>query len=145
MLRIFKRGIVNKPKYYQKSARARYKKIPVSLINQIEGEIKALLHASRDTLRNHGENTSHIRFDSREAYYSEAFGIMRTLHIQNYGWFGSSNLNALQEEPLKAKQPINNLRWWFGKLEDEVLEEEDFKGNGRCEYCLKRYHQDTKS
>lgn len=108
----------------------------------VSGEVKALLHSHRDTLRNLGKDTLQIRFDVSGGDYAEAFGIMRCLYLQGYGWLGSVNLNGLEEEPGLAKQPENNLNWWFHQLQDEVLEEEHFHGDGRCDYCMKHYHKD---
>lgn len=137
------------PHYYVEGKKwasyGRLKRIPDKLIERIEGEVKALLHAGRDTLRNHGDNTSRISFSCNEAYYGEAFGIMRALHLMGYGYFGSSNLDAVAERHDPNAQPIWNLRWWFGQLEREVLDEENFYGDGHCDYCMNRYHNDTKT
>jgi len=106
-----------------------------------------LLHASRDSLRIGGVDTSQVRFDCRDGYAGEAFGVMRGLEMLGYGRFGSVNMNGLEDNSTryKAKQPEHNLRWWFSNLEDEVLEEENYKGDGYCEYCRSRHYSDTKS
>ena len=106
------------------------KKMSERLMKRVEGEIKALLHASRDCLRNRGVDTNKISFSCNDGYHGEAFGIMRTLSIQGYGYFGSNNLDGNKEEGL---QPEQNLKWWFDQLQGEVLEEENFGKGGRCE------------
>jgi len=125
----------------------RLKRIPGSLREAIEGEVKALLHSHRDARRNRGEDTIGTTFRVNEGYYGEAFGIIRCLFIQGYGYLGSSNLSAKQEDSYAHKvtnvtQDIQNLRWWFNQLEVEVLEEEGWRGDHRCEYCLERYKKD---
>jgi hypothetical protein len=126
------------------------KKIPEALKNDVEGEIKAILHACRDCLRNQGRlDTSKVSFSANDGYYGEAFGIMRGLHILGYGYFGSSNLSAIVEAKShyhragNVTSPEQNLKWWFSNLEQEVLEEEGFKSDHRCEYCLAKYRKDT--
>ena len=136
----------------------RLKKIPETLRDDIAAEAKALLHAHRDCLRNLGKDTAKIAFDVRDGYYGEAFGLMRALQILGYGYFGSSNLDAHRESMsgygpknedgkylTNITQPHQNLRWWFGVLEREVLNEEGFDKDNRCEYCLGKYRKDTKS
>jgi len=139
-------GEETKKKRY-KPSRRRLKRIPDDLRVLVEGEVKALLHAHRDTRRNLGEDTVKTSFRVNEGYFGEAFGMMRTLYIQGYGYFGSSNMDATKESEWTYKvnnvtQDIQNLKWWFSQLESEVLEEEGFKGDHRCEYCLNRYRKD---
>ena len=110
---------------------------------KIKEEIKMLLHASRDCLRNIQKNTLKIRFTANDGYYGEAFGILRTLVILKYGYFGSSNLDAVVER--KGEEPWQNLKWWFCQLENEVLEEEGFYTDNVCQYCLERYGKDDKT
>lgn len=145
---------MTKPQYYEHRPSRRYKPtarrlkaIPDDLRTTVEGEIKALLHAHRDTRRNCHEDTIKTSFRVNEGYYGEAFGIMRALFIQGYGYFGSSNMNAKREDEWAHKvsnvtSEIQNLKWWFGELETEVLEEEGFKTDHRCSYCLERYRKD---
>lgn len=140
----------------------RLKKIPDLLRDAVSREVKALLHAGRDCLRNQGRDTSKIAFDATDGYYGEAFGIMRALQIQGYGYFGSDNLDAHRESMngygpknedgkylTNITQPHQNLKWWFSVLTREVLNEEGYRlegdGHGRCEYCLDKYNKDTKS
>ena len=132
----------------------RLKWIPDSLRKAVAGEIKALLHSHRDCLRNRGMDTVRIPVDVRDGYYGEAFGIIRCLFIQGYGYLGSSNLSAKQEAAhaynvTNVTQDIQNLRWWFSQMEKEVLAEENWgpygDGSHRCEYCLKRYKKDDAS
>jgi hypothetical protein len=76
----------------------------------IEAEVKMMLHAHRDTLRNLyrpknfdgtvnekcGYNPKKVSFSCNEGYYGEAFGIMRGLQVMGYGYFGPDNLHALE-------------------------------------------------
>jgi hypothetical protein len=94
-------------------------------------------------LRNQRVDASRVRFDCRSGYYGEAFGIFRALEIQGYGYFGPTNIDG--EKDRGTSQPEQNFRWWFSELEDEVLEEENFRGDGRCEYCLERWRKDDRS
>ena len=136
----------------------RLKKIPSEIEEGVAREVKAMLHAHRDCLRNQGKDTSEIAFDCRDGYYGEAFGIMRALQIMGYGYFGSDNLDAHAESKngggpkteeglyvANITQPNQNLKWWFSQLSSEVLEEEGYRADGRCEYCLDRYRKDTRS
>ncbi len=123
----------------------RLKRLPPALMIDVESEIKAILHAGRDCYRNQGRDTIRMPWDVGNGYYGEAFGIMRALHIQGYGYFGSHNLSAIAESPRKIHsitQDQQNLNWWFSELCREVLEEEGFDGDHRCEYCLEKYKKD---
>ena len=113
------------------------------LMKRIVDEVKMMLHASRDCMRNQGQNASKLTFSCKDAYYAETFGIMRGLALVKHGYLGSCNLDAVKEG--KSTQPECNLRWWLQKIEEEVLEEEGYKADGRCPYCLNKYGKDTKS
>jgi len=141
----------SRPKHYVESKNKYQKKfnhITDILRKRIEGEVKALLHCHRDTLRNKKVDTTKVTFDCRDGYYGEAFGIMRGLVLLGYGYFGSNNLNAFEDchnnwdMKQKVSQDIHNVTWWFDQLEDEVLEEENYKKSGVCEYCYGRYKKD---
>lgn len=96
----------------------------------IKQEIKMMLHASRDCLRNQGVDTTIVRFDCRDGYYGEAFGIIRTLHVLGYGdYTGAANRPEIR----------TNLRWWLREIEEEVLAEEGFGTTNFCSHCFKRY------
>jgi hypothetical protein len=99
---------------------------------RIESEIRMLLHASRDAMRNRHENTRKVPFHSSDGYYAEAFGVMRGLQIAGYGYLGTSS----------QTDDIRNLRAWFHRIEQSVLEDEGFDGDNRCEYCFARYGKD---
>ena len=106
-----------------------------------------MLHASRDAMRNRGEDTLKWRFVATDGQYGEAFGIMRCLAVLGYGYYGSSNLHALREDSRDHKvnnvtQEIQNLKWWFCQIEQSVIEAEGFNGDHRCEHCLDRYKKD---
>lgn len=136
--------------------RKRLKQMPPAMMKAIAAEVKAMLHAQRDELRNRWKpdatrlKPTSVTFDCRSGYYGEAFGIMRALQVLGYGYLGSDNLDALQEEKLSfrvynVKQPEQNLKWWFSRLEKDVLEEEGYYTDNRCEHCLKKYGKDDKS
>ena len=96
----------------------------------LKNEIKMMLHSSRDSLRNRGDDTTKITFSCIDGAYGEAFGIVRGLAAQGYGWFGANNLPAERV----------NLKWWFDQLEKEVLTEEGFFDHGHyCQYCAECY------
>lgn len=102
-------------------------------IQAIEAEVKMMLHASRDAMRNRGEDTLKYRFDCRDGYYGEAFGIMRTLAVLGYGRIDGA---------VNTPEDRTNLKWWFGELEREVLKEENFEGSRKCAHCMERYGKD---
>ena len=54
----------------------------------------------------------------------EAFGIMRGLREVGYGYFGTTDKSAVEED--KSYTPEHNLRWWFHTLQREYLVEEGF-------------------
>jgi hypothetical protein len=113
----------------------RYLKLSPTSEAAVEAEVKMLLHAHRDCLRNRGDNTARITFNCTEGYYGEAFGVLRGLKVLGFGEFGSVNM----PHPLFAKW---NLKWWFTQLEQEVLEEENYKTTQECDYCLEHYGKD---
>lgn len=96
---------------------------------RIEDEIAMMLHAHRDCLRLKGVDTTHIRFDVTDVYYGEAFGIMRALRALGYGNFGAVNDES-------------TLSHWMAQIEDRVLKEEGYGGDGVCEHCRERYGRD---
>ena len=115
----------------------RYIDMPEHLKEAIEKEIKMLLHAERDCMRNQGKDATKIKFFSlNDTYFCEAFGMLRTLQTMGYGELGASNARP-------AEPP--NLRAWFERLQDEVLEEEGLHTDNRCRYCLEKYGKDDKS
>lgn len=101
-------------------------------IDAIEAEVNMLLHASRDCYRNQGRDATTFQFDVNDAYYSESYGILRTLRILGYGKFDTVTL----------PKEITNLSWWFDQIKKKVLKEENFSGNGECDYCLMKFHKD---
>jgi hypothetical protein len=120
----------------------RLRPITPQMLDCVAGQVKALLHAERDCLRNQRKDTANIRFDCTSGYHGEAFGIMRALEIQGFGKFDSSNLDGIHHG---HGQPEQNLRWWFSQLEDEVLAEEGFRASGHCAYCFERWGKDDRS
>jgi len=128
-----------------------FKRLTATELEKFRNDIKSLLHAHRDCLRNQGRDTRKLTFDVRDGYYGEAFGMMRTLEILEYGYFGSNNLNAVEEHSKRSGHkptqisvdkifPEDNLKWWFGELEKEVLQEEGYyDGSYFCPICEEKY------
>lgn len=110
-----------------------YKKLDQKQIEAIEAEVKLMLHASRDCLRNQKENTSKIKYLIYDAYYSEAFGVMRALVALGHGSMSGES---------KVNDHYFNLNLWFQRLKEQVLEEESFHGNQECDFCVEHYGKD---
>src|SRR5579863_8418339 len=89
---------------------------------KVASEIKMLLHAHRDCLRNLARDTKQITFDVRDGYYGEAFGILRALVMFGYMEYGGVNTGG-------------TAQGWMAELQQEVLEEEGFGGSGKCDFC----------
>lgn len=85
------------------------KKLTDSIAKKASNEIIMLLLASRDCYINQERYVD--KFDARDSYYSEAFGVLRGLRILGFGYFGTNNLPAERD----------NLKWWFGELQEEAL------------------------
>lgn len=111
----------------------KYKELTNKQIKAIESEVKMMLHAHRDCLRNRCVDTTKIRFNVSEGYYGEAFGIMRALAVLGYGYINGA---------VNTPQNRHNLRWWLSEIEDEALREEGYGGDNKCDYCLERYGKD---
>ena len=115
----------------------------------IRNEIKMMLHAHRDCLRNQRVDTRKTRMDARDGYYGEAFGVIRALAVLDYGYLGSGNLDGQQEHSTGPRptrkdpdyvEPRHNLNWWFNQVENEVLEEEGYyDGSYYCPRCERKY------
>ena len=123
----------------------RFKKISPTLKQKAKEEIKMLLHASRDCLRNQEIDTTKVTFSVRDEYYAEAFGVMRGLQLLAYGKLGSDNLDGIQDSYTKYStlQPEHNLKWWFSQIQDEVLVEEGFEKDNQCSWCYEKYFKDS--
>jgi hypothetical protein len=108
---------------------------------EVERQVKMLLHAGRDYLRNLGKDTSTITFSVNDGYYGETFGIMRCLEILNYGYLGPVNIpdREVTDGIIIAER---NLRWWFRCLEEKVLEEENWETTNQCDFCVEKYGKD---
>lgn len=118
------------------------KTITLKLKEKIECQVLLMLASHRDCLwnkfilrKNHPDrrccdsiNPNQFTFDSGEGYYGEAFGIMRGLVILGYGYFGSDNMDGIEESKSvfnrhKAFQPEQNMKWWFRQLQNRILKE----------------------
>lgn len=102
----------------------------------IEDEIKMMLHAHRDCLRNQKVDTTKVTFNVNDGYYGEAFGILRALQVLGYGKFGAMNV-------CDNEHPKWSLNWWMYNIEREVLAEENFNGNNMCDHCCEKYGKDA--
>lgn len=108
---------------------------PADMREKLAAEIKMMLHASRDCMRNQFHAQITIRgpnkfgFVCSDGYYSEAFGILRAMHIAGWGEFGAVNV-------------AGTLDYWFSGLCQEVLKEENFAGSNECDWCLSHYGRD---
>lgn len=102
--------------------------------NLIGNTIKSLLHASRDCYRNQGLDTTKMTFDCRDGYYSETFGMLRTLDLLGYGTINQA---------INTPQNQTNLRWWLSELEKEVLNEEGYGSNNQCDHCFNKWRKDS--
>src|SRR6185369_575768 len=115
------------------------KKIPTALLVKAMTEIISLLHASRDGMRNikkHDTKVVSFAMAGDGGYSAEAFGILRGLRLMGYGYFGSVNLDGLQERNGGVQQE-SNLKWWFAQLEQQVLQEEGFYDHTHlCAHCI---------
>jgi len=87
--------------------------LPEDKRKELGEEIKLMLRANREMLVRRGDATKY-RFDARDGYYGEAFGILRALKILGFGKFGAVNVEG-------------TLQYWFAQLEDEVIQEEKAK------------------
>jgi hypothetical protein len=120
------------------------KKMPTALMVKVINEVTMLLHASRDGMRNKKLDTTKISFHIANdgGYSAEAFGVMRGLVLMGYGYFGSVNMNGLEERNGGVQQE-SNFKWWFAQLEQAVLQEEGFYSKThRCEHCINKYRKD---
>lgn len=122
------------------------KKLPLALFNAVKAEIKMILHAHRDCLRNrwlgdqsraryghpprwHAHDPRKVSFDATDGYYGEAFGMLRCLVLSGYGQYGPVNIH-------------DNVNAWFDTVKREVLAEEGFGSHGNCDHCMERYYKD---
>lgn len=106
------------------------KKLTKKQSQAIEKEVMMLLHAMRDNMRNEGVDTTKTPYSINNAYYAEAFGIMRCLRILGYGSF-------------EITDKAESLDCWFNKLLKQLLKEENFGGSNKCDYCLEHYNKDS--
>ncbi len=106
----------------------------------LEERIKRFLHAGRDCMRNRQDtdldyNPADVGFNIRSAYYGEAWGIAHAVVALGWGFYGAVNHNDFAGCAI-------NVSVWMGKLEREVLAEENFGGSNKCDICVERYGKD---
>lgn len=110
----------------------RFKRLTPKNRDGIINEIKLMLAAHRENLWNRWETCAHpqavdptaVSIVCNEGFYGEAFGVLRSLVVLGYGYFGSDNLDAVQEG--RSDVPEHNLKWFFSRIQKEYLEEEGF-------------------
>lgn len=98
----------------------------------VANNVKLMMAAHRDCLWTRWEGATHpkaidptkYQLLCNEGFYGEAFGIMRGLALAGYGYLGSDNLSAVDEQT--STIPEHNLKWWFQQLCKEYLTEEGF-------------------
>lgn len=109
--------------------------IPPELKVKLEEEIKRILHAQRDCMRNlHEDTTQHKWCCSPQhacgTYDAETFGILRALQVMGLGQISKSTHHS------------DDLSTWREGLMEEVLKEENFGGSNECDFCLKTWGKD---
>lgn len=108
--------------------------IPLELKRDVAAEIKMLLHAQRDAMRNLGEDTTKVKWccaaHACGTYDAETFGILRALKVMGMG------------EIHPTLHETTSLDTWREELRCEVLEEEHFGGSNECDFCLDHWGKD---
>ena len=132
----------------------RFKKLNPAQKEAIANEVKLMIAAHRDMLWTRWEmkwpdppekaiDPRKYQLCANDGYYGEAFGIMRGLCALGYGYFGSDNLDAIQDN--RSDFPHHNLKWWFNQLMKEYLLEEGWYDKTctqeRCIRLLNRYRE----
>jgi len=133
----------------------RFKKLNPKQKERVANEVKMMVAAHRDCLwskwdakwpddpNNKAVDPTKYLCNINDVYYGEAFGIMRGLISLGYGYFGSDNMDAVQEN--RSSIPEHNLKWWFQKLLKEYLVEEGWYDKlctrTRCRRLLEKYQQ----
>lgn len=90
----------------------KFKTLSPSLEEKIVREIKLMIFASRDCLWNRWDGVS-------------GFDPSRIDFLVSDGYFGSSNLDAVQEG--KSPHARHNLKRWFNGLVEECMEEDGMR------------------
>lgn len=78
----------------------------------IKQRITLLLLAGLDYCVNTKQDET-MWFGLQNPYYCEAFGLLHTLEILGYGYFGPDNIKSVNDNKL-------NLNFWFNELKEEV-------------------------
>ena len=82
------------------------KSLSDKLATRAYNEIIMLLLASRDCYVN--QNRKVEKFDVKDSYYCEAFGVLRGIHLLGYGYWGANNHPAERD----------NRKWLFDEICD---------------------------
>ena len=130
----------------------KFKRLTPKQKDSVESEVKLMLAAHRDFLwgRHLGGdkkiNPTEVEVAVNEGYYGEAFGVMRGVNAMGFGYFGSDNLDAFEEE--RSNSPHDNLKWWFRQIVNQYLVEEGYYDQTcspeRANTLLKRYRDEVR-
>ena len=114
--------------------------LPKEKWEEIRAYVKVLLHSGRDARRNRCEDTSKFGWGTMNGDWCAAYGVLDGLAVLGY-------LTRFTSVPHHEVTSIRELspRDILSELEQEVLAEEHFDGDGRCEHCLKKYGKDDRS
>ena len=130
----------------------KFKRLTPKMKDSVESEVKLMLAAHRGYLwgRHLGGdekiNPTKIEVAVNEGYYGEAFGVMRGANALGFGYFGSDNLDAVEEG--RSNFPHDNLKWWFKQILRRYLGEEGYYNqtcsSERTNMLLKRYRDEVR-
>lgn len=149
-----------------------FKKLTGKHKQEIEQQIKKLLHASRDAMRTRFASVEREFYDLRhdkalkgadmKAFHAACNAIAemnnrrwrmdpkKVTFSVNDGWYGEAfgvlrGLELLGYGALSGvrEETYHNLKWWFRQLEEQVLHEDGFHdGTHRCDLCVKAWGKD---
>jgi hypothetical protein len=108
----------------------------------IARDVRQALHASRNHTRDLRMDTTKIAFNIHDAYYGEAWGILRALVSLRYGVLQPTQRVHTLEGGRYPASTSRDLNVWFHEIEQQVLADEHFGGNNECDYCMDRYGRD---
>lgn len=115
------------------------RELPKEKWDEVRAYVKVILHAGRDTMRNRREVTSQFGWSANNPDWCQAYGVLDGLatlgHLTRFPRVNGPDVLVQDLSPRDV----------LSELEKEVLEEEHFKGDGRCEHCLKKYGKDDRS
>ena len=115
------------------------RELPKEKWDEVRAYVKVILHAGRDTMRNRREVTNQYGWGVNNPDWCQAYGVLDGLATLGYlTRFPRVNGPNTSVQDLSPRDVLS-------ELEKEVLAEEHFDGDGRCEHCLKKYGKDDRS